>query len=713
MKTTTLDLGEGTQALAVFPVPSDRATEVLATLALPPHQAVLLLLGAADSLDAALVPRLTQFFGRGIARAALDSGAVVLDGGTQAGVMALMGQGVASRGQRTPLVGVAPAALVAPPNPPATGTPLEPHHSHFVLVEGTQWGAETPMLFQLAEALSAGSVPALALVVGGGTTTIQEVLRAVRQRLPLLVVTGSGGLADVLAAAWPTRSTLPDDPVLAEILAEGTLVFYPMSGSAQGLGQHIVRHLGADSALVQAWETFADYDYNANLQQRRFDGLQQTIIWLGLGATVLALLQQLYAPRVQLAAGVVSGDTRLISADELWRLGFVGWWAVYHLLILIPIALTVLVTVASRFKQGAKWLILRGGAEAIKREIFRYRTRITAYQDEAASLLTQRVEEITRRTMRTEVNTSSLVPYDKALGFPPLTGDAEPDDGLSWMPAPRYVAVRLGNQLAYFRRKAVRLETQLRRLSWLTFVVGGVGTYMAAVGQQAWVALTTAIGVALGSYLGYRQTESTLTKYNQAATDLDNVRAWWNALPPDGQLLQTNIDLLVAHTEQVLQSELDGWVQQMQNVLAGLHKPAPVAAAATEEVALTVAPAFPAGNAASPATTTEEALATDDEAAADGPHLAAPTRDTVAATLDFPAVGGEILVVEKAASVDGQAKPGTVAKTPETTTKTATTPAAEAAAAATTSGTETSDLTADVELPDDGSEAVATPVAAR
>ena len=704
MNTTTLDLGEGHQALAVFPTAADGAAGVLAALALPPHQAVLLLLGAADGLDAALVPRLTQFFGRGIARAALDSGAVVLDGGTQAGVMALMGQGAASRGQHISLVGVAPAALVAPPNPPATGTPLEPHHSHFVLVEGAQWGAETPMLFQLADALRAGPVPALALVVGGGSTTTQEVLRAVRQRIPLLVITGSGGLADVLAQAWPTRSALPDDPVMAEILAEGTLAFYPLSGSAQGLGQHIVRHLGADSALVQAWEAFADYDYNATLQQRRFDGLQQAIIWLGLAATVLALLQQLYAPRVQLAGGIVSGDTRLISADELWQRGFVGWWAVYHLLILIPITLTVLVTVASRFKQGAKWLILRGGAEAIKREIFRYRTRITAYQDEPASLLTQRVEEITRRTMRTEVNTSSLVPYDKALGFPPTTGDAEPDDCLAWMPAPRYVAVRLGNQLAYFRRKAVRLENQLRRLSWLTFAVGGVGTYMAAVGQQAWVALTTAIGVALGSYLGYRQTESTLTKYNQAATDLGNVRAWWNALPPDGQLLQANIDLLVAHTEQVLQSELDGWVQQMQNVLAGLHKPAPVAAAA-EEAAPAVAPDFPAGSAAFPAA--EEALATAGPAPADGSPLAAPTRDTVAATLDFPAVDGEILVAKQDALVNEQATPKADGETSEIPATTA------AADLAIVPEADPTDLTADVELPDDGSEAVYTSVAAR
>jgi hypothetical protein len=592
MHQTTIDLGAGVVAVAVSPDPTEGAVQVLSALALPPHQAVLVLLGAANSLDAASLPRLTQFFSRGIARAALDTGAVILDGGTEAGVMRLMGLGVASRGQHTTLVGVAPAALVALPGQAAGGAALEPHHSHFVLVEGNRWGAETRMLFQLAKAL-AEVAPTLVVVVGGSDITTEEVLQAVRLHLPILVVAGSGGLADVLAEAWPTRDALPDDPVLAEILAEGTLSFYPIAGSAHGLGQHIVRRLGADSGLVQAWETFADYDHNANLQQRRFDRLQQAIIWLGLAGAALAIVQQLYAPKVP-------GTADLRPAAELWATGGRGWWLLHHGLLLIPIVLTVLVTAASRFKQGTKWLLLRGGAEAIKREIYRYRTRTSYYQTEAEALLTQRVEEITRRTMRTEVNTASLVPYDKNRGFPPLPATADPDDGLSWLPAARYVVVRLNDQLAYYRRKAVKLEAQLRVLSWLTFIVGGVGTYLAAVGQQVWLALTTAGVAALGSYLGYRQTESTLTKYNQSATDLTNVRAWWNALSPDDQLTQTNIDLLVSHTEQIMQSNLDGWVQHMQNTLAELHKTSPTAAPATSPDAATSVAVLSAGSAAFP-----------------------------------------------------------------------------------------------------------------
>jgi hypothetical protein len=86
-----------------------------------------------------------------------------------------------------------------------------------------------------------------------------------------------------------------------------------------------------------------------------------------------------------------------------------------------------------------------------------------------------------------------------------------------------------------------------------------------------WIALTTALAAALTNYLSYQRTDETLTTYNQGATDLNNVKAWWTALPPEEQAKQDNVTTLVDHTEQVLQSELDGWVQRMTNALAKLR----------------------------------------------------------------------------------------------------------------------------------------------
>lgn len=609
----TIRFPNNNDALAIFPAATDKAEDIVTALEVKPYKAVILIVGGADNLDGSLIPKLTQLFGRGIARAALEGDAIIVDGGTQSGVMSLMGAGVADRGYKTTLLGVAPAGKVAYPGSTATaGVQLEPNHSHFVLVEGSEWGSETAMLFKLVSALtgnradaaptsarkpdrqptgkqsggreaekSAGKVPALVVVAGGGAITKNEVLRAVRQNLPLIVVEGSGGFADEIVAARKERDNPAgvSDPVMAEIVADGEIHFHLLSNPVNGMERLIIRELGIDKVLMQAWEVFAEYDLNAIHQQRRFDSIQLAIISLGVLGTTLAIVQQVFGPRdrnhdliIYSLRGIDESKVHFsLAGDKLNRP--LLWWSLSCLLIIIPILLTVLITAANRFKQGNKWLLLRAGAESLKREIYRYRARAMNYKQNAEQQLAARVEDITRRTMRTEVNTSSLLPYDKDKGFPPyMNGACTQDDGFSYLTPDRYVEVRLCDQLAYFKGKAVGLERRLKVLYWMTFIIGGLGAFLAAVNQQAWIALTTAIVAAIGTYMGYRQIENTLTKYNQAATDLANVRAWWNGLSAEQQAQQTNIDSLVEHTEQVLQSELDGWVQQMQNALAELRK---------------------------------------------------------------------------------------------------------------------------------------------
>src|SRR6185369_8169918 len=128
-------------ATAVLPPPDAKASEIVHALKLPEYKSVLLLLGGADSIDDKLKPRLSQLFGRGVARAAATVEAVIIDGGTRAGVMELMGQGVADRGFKSSLIGVAPLALVSYPGGKVSGeASLDPNHSHFVLVQGNTWG---------------------------------------------------------------------------------------------------------------------------------------------------------------------------------------------------------------------------------------------------------------------------------------------------------------------------------------------------------------------------------------------------------------------------------------------------------------------------------------------------------------------------------------------------------------------------------------------
>ena len=87
---------------------------------------------------------------------------------------------------------------------------------------------------------------------------------------------------------------------------------------------------------------------------------------------------------------------------------------------------------------------------------------------------------------------------------------------------------------------------------------------------ELWIALTTAVEGAFTTFLEYKQVENTLVKYNQTATDLANIKAWWVALTNQKKQDPSNIKNLVENTENILQTELTGWVQQMEDALAKL-----------------------------------------------------------------------------------------------------------------------------------------------
>ena len=258
------------EALAALPSANTPAEEIARALGIGQPQALLLIIGGADNLDQTVSSRLTQLFGRGVARAALEMKALIIDGGTESGVMKMMGQGVADRGFKSTLLGVAPLGLIKYPGSEGGGeTSLDPNHSHFVLVEGTNWGDETAMIFKLV-GLFKSEAPVVVVLAGGGNITRHEALQAVRQNLPLIVVEGSGGVADEIATAWKAKPDLPEDPVMAEIIADGRIDLHSLTDPVKGAERLVMRGLGGDNVLMQAWARFADYDLSAILQQNRF-----------------------------------------------------------------------------------------------------------------------------------------------------------------------------------------------------------------------------------------------------------------------------------------------------------------------------------------------------------------------------------------------------------------------------------------------------------
>jgi hypothetical protein len=193
---------------------------------------VVLISGGADTFDPAIAPKLTQLICRGLIRAGQAAGAVFIDGGTDAGVMALIGRAAGATAEPMPLIGVAPEALIQPPDilpVEAAGgrVALAPNHTHFVLTPGEAWGAETPVMFDLAQAI-AGKLPVIVVMIGDGPVALSEILHAVRRHWRVLITEGSKGAADELLAQWTAKVAKDDDPLIAEVLADGDLCAFPI-----------------------------------------------------------------------------------------------------------------------------------------------------------------------------------------------------------------------------------------------------------------------------------------------------------------------------------------------------------------------------------------------------------------------------------------------------------------------------------------------------
>jgi SLOG in TRPM, prokaryote len=123
-------------------------------------------------------------------------GPVIISGGTQAGLFALLGQVVAETAFNGPVIGVAPAGRIDGGNQ----TPLEPHHTHALVVDAPTWGDEIPVLMALVQLLGRRG-PVVALIAGGGKQTLAEVKGHLAAKTPVIALRGTGRATDDLAQA--------------------------------------------------------------------------------------------------------------------------------------------------------------------------------------------------------------------------------------------------------------------------------------------------------------------------------------------------------------------------------------------------------------------------------------------------------------------------------------------------------------------------------
>ncbi|MCP5107756.1 MAG: DUF4231 domain-containing protein [bacterium] len=321
-----------------------------------------------------------------------------------------------------------------------------------------------------------------------------------------------------------------------------------------------------DPLLTDAWKRFADYDLNAKTQQKSFNHLQFWILFLGGTATLLALL---YTQLVDISSIIKEGKG--ITLELIFR------WAV----ILTPVSISILMTASNIFKPGSKWLPLRKGAEDIKSEIYRYRTLSQLPPVEGAEgqpedgvtwkeKLRNKLSQVGKEVMETDVSKAALREYTKKLP-PPMYGASKDDGGFSPLTPEQYLLFRLGDQLNYYQGKTEEMAWKMKLCQWLIIILGGIGTFLAAIGIELWVPLTTTLVGSFTTFLEYRQLESNLMIYNQTKYSLLEIKTWWVELDDTKKQQAANIVQLLNSTEKILQSEMSRWVDNMKTALESLR----------------------------------------------------------------------------------------------------------------------------------------------
>ncbi len=127
-----------------------------------------------------------------VARLAEATGSVVIDGGTQAGIMTEIGRQRKRNKFSFPLIGVVFDTLLMKEDPKSI---LDPNHTHFFLIPGEDWGDESAWISKIATSV-AGDKKSITILVNGGNISRTDVEYSILEARPAFVMRGTGRLAN-------------------------------------------------------------------------------------------------------------------------------------------------------------------------------------------------------------------------------------------------------------------------------------------------------------------------------------------------------------------------------------------------------------------------------------------------------------------------------------------------------------------------------------
>jgi SLOG in TRPM, prokaryote len=219
-----IEFDEERSAHAIFVKASTSPRYILSELDLDPlPKGIITVSGGAKDFPPDIAERTMQLTESVIVPLAYEHDLLIVDGGTAAGVVKIIGEAFERKRQRelqgaekgngsVPLypkrflMGFVPAPKITYPGlarSRQTHAPLDSNHLSFVLVmDAKDWGGEVKTLFKFLDYLSVHKhIPIANLVVNGGRITIKEVYHAARQGREIIMLEGSARATEVMMAA--------------------------------------------------------------------------------------------------------------------------------------------------------------------------------------------------------------------------------------------------------------------------------------------------------------------------------------------------------------------------------------------------------------------------------------------------------------------------------------------------------------------------------
>ena len=303
--------------------------------------------------------------------------------------------------------------------------------------------------------------------------------------------------------------------------------------------------------LEIAWTRHANLDLAADKRTKAFYTIRRRIIWLGVLATLFAILTEVFFRDLEALQGVMV------------ILGII----VKVLLIATPVLASILASFATKFYSNGAWLIYRAGSEEVKKEIYFFRT-ILQKDPARRAYLEKRLGEIQRQLFRSLSGEFAFEGYNGPLPSNYNPQDPNSDPGFSELTGDEYFRYRLENQLAWHNRKVNQHKEERRRMTIYILIAGGLGAIFAALGGgwSLWVALTASVTAAFIGWQELRNVDATIKNYSKVVMELTILYDHWQNLESE-ERTPAEFYKMVRSCEDVLWAQNMEYIKSMQEAL--------------------------------------------------------------------------------------------------------------------------------------------------